>query len=418
MAKRVLVIGSGGREHAICWKLAKSSQVETVYAAPGNPGMAEVGECVSIQADEIEKLVSFAKENAIDLTVVGPEYPLTLGIVDAFRAVGLRVFGPTKEAASLEGSKAFAKEIMDAAGVKNAEYKTFEAEAEALQYLESRGAPIVVKADGLAAGKGVFVCETLAQAQGAVREVFGAFSSAKVVVEDFIEGVEASYIVATNGKHIVPLASSHDYKRIFDGDEGPNTGGMGAVSPTSRLDGFDDEVIIQEVMRPIITEMEKRGTPFQGFLYAGLMISPAGEVQVLEFNARLGDPETQAILRRLESDFYELLYVLSDPGGAEPPAQNWSSDSAICVVLASEGYPASASKGDSISGIDVAKTLKGVEVFHAGTGQAEELVTAGGRVLGVTAVASTQDEARSHAFDAVESIKYRGKQYREDIGRV
>ncbi|MCO6429854.1 MAG: phosphoribosylamine--glycine ligase [Deltaproteobacteria bacterium] len=416
---KVLVIGSGGREHAIVWKLKQSAKVSRIYAAPGNPGMASCAQIVPIKVDSLVELAEFARSEGIDLTVIGPEYPLSLGIVDHFREAGLRIFGPTKAAAQLESSKAFAKEIMIEAGVLTSRHAVFEDREAAAQYLAKHGAPVVLKADGLAAGKGVFVCLDMKQAERALDEIYSSYEGTRLVIEDFLQGKEVSYIVATDGKNVVPLASSHDYKRALDGDQGPNTGGMGSVSPTPNMSASQEAEVIERVIEPVLAVMKRRGTPFSGFLYAGLMLTESG-IQVLEFNARLGDPETQVILRRLRSDFFEVLYALSEPAGSDQvPPIDWTSQSAVCVVLASEAYPAKPITGDEITGIEAAEALEGVAVFHAGTaldGQGR-LVTAGGRVLNVTAVGNTLAEATLTVYRACKLINFRGMQHRSDIAK-
>lgn len=414
---KVLVIGSGGREHAIVWKLKQSPRVEEIYCAPGNPGTAALAENIPLAVDDLNGIKKFAVDTAIDLVIIGPEYPLTLGLVDVLKAAGIRVFGPSQAAAALEGSKSFAKEIMVAAGVPTAAYATFSDRAEARAYIDTHATPLVIKVDGLAAGKGVFICHSTDEAVSALDEVFDTFNAAQVVIEEFLTGKEASFIVATNGQDIVPLAASHDYKRIFDNDSGPNTGGMGTVSPTPNLSRVEEARVLDSIMRPVILEMANRGIPYEGFLYAGLMIAPDGAIKVLEFNARLGDPETQVILRRMDSDLFELLYALSSGAEVEIPQQIWSPAAAVCVVLASSGYPASSSTGDSISGIEQAEGIGSACVFHAGTSvnATGELVTGGGRVLNVTALGATVGEAREMAYRAADKIQFSGMQFRKDI---
>lgn len=419
---KVLVLGSGGREHSIVWKLAQSSKIKNIFAIPGNPGIGKFAKNIPLKIDDIPAILSFAISEKIDLTVVGPEYPLTLGIVDEFRKAGLRIFGPTKDAALLEGSKYFAKEVMTSAKVKTAQFETFVSEATALRYLETHGAPLVVKADGLAAGKGVCVCQTKEEAKKALSFVFNDLKSSRIIIEECLTGREVSYIVATDGENIVPFASSHDYKRIFDNDKGPNTGGMGTVSPTPRLSKENEARVIKEVIHPVINEMKRRGTPFTGFLYAGLMISDAGDCSVIEFNARMGDPECQVIMRRMKSDLFELLYALSLPDGGGTPTCEWDSNSALCVVLAAEGYPGDVKKGDEIFGIEQAEQFSEVVVFHAGTLVTpdqkipQKILTNGGRVLNVTALGTTLSQARANAYKACDMIQFRGQQLRRDIG--
>lgn len=411
----ILVIGSGAREHAICWKIRQSKRVANLFCAPGNPGIAAVAKNVDIPVDRIEQLLDFAITQNIDLTVVGPELPLTLGVVDLFQSRGLKIFGPCKAAATLEGSKKFAKEVMTAAGVRTAAHVVLSSAKEAQEYLSGRPGAIVLKSDGLAAGKGVVVCKDCNEALAALPFLFGELKAEKVVAEDFLAGQEASFIVATNGRDVVPLATSHDYKRIFDGHRGPNTGGMGSVSPTSHLSGSAEDSLVAEVIRPVLKELEKRGAPFCGFLYAGLMVDAQGVPWVLEFNARLGDPETQSILMRLDSDLVDLLQSLLD-GNA--PQVSWKRDTAVCAVLAADGYPVAVKTGDVITGLDFASRVPGVQIFHAGTKQSPkgEIITAGGRVLSVVATGSNVEDARSKVYRASDFIQFRGRQLRRDIG--
>ena len=415
----VLVIGSGGREHALAWKLAQSASVSKVFCAPGNPGMRQIAECVDIPASAIDQLVEFAKEESIGLTVVGPEQPLSEGLSDAFQSNGLTVFGPTRRGAQLESSKHFAKEVMQAAGVPTAGYHLVNDRKAAEEYLSTHPAPIVLKADGLAAGKGVCVCLSDEEIPAALDHIFDALQADRVVIEEYLAGVEASFIVATDGKQVVPMASSHDYKRLLDGQLGPNTGGMGTVSPTPHLKPEQEAWVLENVMRPVMAELAKREIDFCGFLYAGLMISPAGEIKVLEFNVRMGDPECQSIMRRLDGDLFELLYGLAsgDQSVAETWKCHWRAQSAVCVVSAAQGYPGSVVKGDLISGIDQAQQVSDVVVFHAGTDLKEgELVTNGGRVLGVTCLGDGLEQARLAAYKAVDMIQFKGQQVRRDIG--
>jgi phosphoribosylamine--glycine ligase len=417
---RVLVIGSGGREHAICWRLRQSSLATHVFCAPGNPGIGMVAKLVDIAVDDIAGLIAFVKDQNIELTVVGPEYPLSLGIVDAFRKENLRIFGASKAASQLESSKAFAKQIMNEAGVPTGRFQVVHSRAEASAYIEQYGAPVVLKADGLASGKGVFVCHTIEEAQEAVASLYKKNEVGSVVIEEFLEGIEVSYIIATDGEHIVPMQASHDYKRIFDKDEGPNTGGMGSVCPTPRFTEEQEEFVLHYVMVPTIAQMKKRGMPFSGFLYAGLMISPTGTIKVLEFNTRLGDPETQSIMRQFQSDLLETLYELSDPSPhtvmQNMPAPAWAPKVTVSIVLAAAGYPDAPRTGDEITGVHQAEELSDVVVFHAGTAfQEGKLVTAGGRVLAVSAQGETIAEARELAYRAADMIQFAGKQQRCDI---
>ncbi|MBX7143810.1 MAG: phosphoribosylamine--glycine ligase [Oligoflexia bacterium] len=411
----VLVLGAGAREHALCWKLKQSRHLGHLYCAPGNPGTAMLAQNVDIAVDDVQKLLTFARERSIGLTVVGPELPLTVGVVDAFSAAGLRIFGPSKTAAMLEGSKKFAKDIMIAAGVPTAQHVVLSSEREAREFLSGRQGPIVLKSDGLAAGKGVVVCQNQAEALAALPFLYSELKAETVVAEDFLSGKEASFIVATNGQHVVPLATSHDYKRIGEGHTGPNTGGMGSVSPTSHLVPGCEAELVEKIIRPVLREMERRGSPFCGFLYAGLMVGETGKTWVLEFNARLGDPETQSIMMRLETDLVEILVSLLD---RKLPAVKWKPEAAVCAVLAADGYPVSVKTGDAISGLEFAATVPGVQVFHAGTKQVGEgkIVTSGGRVLSVVGTGATVEQARANVYRACDFIQFRGRQVRRDIG--
>lgn len=429
---KVLVIGSGAREHAFVWKVRQSPFCGELFCAPGNPGTAEIATNVDIDSHDIPRLLQFVKETGIDFTIVGPEVPLSMGIVNRFQADGLKIFGPSQRAALLESSKAFAKEVMQAAKVHTAKFTILHG-GEAIRALASQAgaAPIVLKADGLCAGKGVHVCKTVDELKKAVailapnpedapRELFAAAKDSDkqlmVVAEELHVGVEVSYIVATDGTRILPMASSHDYKRIGDRNTGPNTGGMGSVSPTPYLSSKGEEYILDRVIRPVLEELQRRGTPFVGFLYAGMMLPEGQEPVVIEFNARCGDPETQSILRRLEGDLLMALYALTT--GAELPQITWSDGSAACIVLAAHGYPASSRQGDQITGINFAADIPGVEVFHAGTTRNErgQLVTSGGRVLSVTSVGDTLEHAIRTAYRAVDIIQFPGVQVRRDIG--
>jgi len=415
---KVLIVGSGGREHAIAWKVAQSSKVKEIFAAPGNPGIGKIGNCVPISPTEIDRLVEFAKEKKIDLTIVGPEAPLVAGIVDEFEKAGLKIFGPSKSAAQLEGSKAVAKEMMKKYGISTAEFKVFSNPEEAKNFVKKKGAPIVIKADGLAAGKGVTVAKTLEEALTAidkimVKKVFGE-SGNKVVIEECLKGEEASYLVITDGKNFVPLATAQDHKAVFDGDRGPNTGGMGAYSPAPILSKDMELRVQKEIVKPILKGMIEEGTPFKGILYVGLMITNDGP-KVLEFNVRFGDPEAQVILRRLEDDLVEIAEKTID--GQLPNKLNWKPETSICVVLASKGYPGSYEKGKEIFGIEGAEAIPSVVVFHAGTAVKNgKLVTNGGRALNVTALGKDIKEAREIVYKAVEKIHFEGMHYRKDIG--
>ncbi len=417
---KILVIGGGGREHALVWKIAQSPLVEKVYCAPGNPGTALLAENIAIGVDQLDKLLEFAQANAIDLTVVGPEQPLSLGIVDLFKSKDLKVFGPSKDAAYIEGSKAFSKDLMRKYNVPTAAYGVFTDLGEAEAFIESTGTPIVVKADGLAAGKGVIIAQTKDEALDAVRAMLSgnAFGTAgsRVVIEEFLSGEEASFLVITDGKKIIPLASAQDHKAIFDGDLGPNTGGMGAYSPAPVVTADIHEKAMQQVLRPAIDGMTAEGRPYRGVLYAGLMVKD-GEVKTLEFNARFGDPECQPLLMRMKSDIVPVLLAVANGDLADLEIE-WHNKAAVCVVMAAAGYPGDYSKGEVISGLDQAAKLDQVYVFHAGTAaQAGSCVTNGGRVLGVTALGSTVKEAIDKAYQGTACITWPGVQYRSDIGR-
>lgn len=415
---KVLVVGGGGREHALVWKLKQSSKVTRVYCAPGNAGISEIAECIDIKADDIEGLLDFVKYNWIDLTVVGPEVPLTAGIVDAFVKEERRIFGPDSKGAQLEGSKIFAKDFMQLYGIPTAEYKTFTSYMHAEDYIQLKGAPLVIKADGLAAGKGVIVAQTVEEAIAAVhlimkKKAFGAAGN-RVLIEKCLVGEEASYMIITDGKTVVPLATSQDHKRIYDNDEGPNTGGMGAYSPAPIVDEAMNEVVMKTVVDPIIKGLKRERINFRGVLYVGLMICD-GIPYVLEFNTRFGDPEAQPILMRLDSDLFELLKATSE-GRLNEVDVRWKDEAAVCVVMSSKGYPASSSNGDVIHGLKALRDEKDVVVFHGGTGlEDDKVVTAGGRVLGVTALGSDIKTAKRNAYRAVEQIQFDGMHYRKDI---
>ncbi|RMD85647.1 MAG: phosphoribosylamine--glycine ligase [Candidatus Dadabacteria bacterium] len=413
---KVAVIGSGGREHALCWRLSLSPSVDKVYCIPGNPGTETVAENVSISVDDLEAIVKFCG-SAVDLAVIGPENPLNKGLSDALLGASVPVFGPSQSAARLESSKAFAKEIMESAGVNTASYREFSDKDAAREYSFSHGAPLVLKNDALAAGKGVCVVKENSEIDEAIEFLFGKQRARKVLVEKYLEGKEASYIVAVGGGKVVPMAASHDYKRLYSGQDGPNTGGMGSVSPTPHLSEADEERVLTDIIQPVLRELGKRGVDYTGFLYAGLMIEESGRISVLEFNVRMGDPECQSILRRLKGDFGLLLYLLAT-GGEDLPEISWDTKSSVCVVAAAEGYPYSPRKGDLISGIEDAQKMDDVEVYHAGTARNEDgqLITAGGRVLSVTAMGETIESAREKAFDAMGRIRFAGKYVREDVG--
>jgi phosphoribosylamine--glycine ligase len=418
---KVLIVGGGGREHALAWCVAKSAQVDKVYVAPGNAGTgleANV-ENVAIGSDDIDTLLEFALEKQIGLTVIGPEAPLVAGIVDRFSAAGLPCFGPSAVAAQLEGSKAFAKDFMARHGIPTAAYGNFTDIDEALAFIRQQGAPIVVKADGLAAGKGVILAQTVEEAETAVRDMLAgnAFGEAghRVVIEEFLLGEEASFIVMADGQHILPLASSQDHKARDEGDLGPNTGGMGAYSPAPVIDDELHERAMRTVIEPTIRGMAEQGMPFTGFLYAGLMISPDGETKVLEFNVRFGDPETQPILMRLQSDLAELCLAAVN-GTLDQVHAQWDPRPALGVVMAAGGYPGSYTKGQPISGLEAAGGDE-TRVFHAGTKLIDgQIVAAGGRVLCVCSMASSVNEAASAAYSACDKIHWDGVFFRRDIG--
>ncbi len=419
---KVLVIGNGGREHALAWKLVQSARVQTVYVAPGNGGTALDKRLHNIAYTDFEALADFAQAEKIALTVVGPEAPLAAGVVDLFRARGLRVFGPTKAAAQLESSKAFAKAFMKRHGIPTAQYETFTDAAAAHTYVDGRGAPIVIKADGLAAGKGVVVAATLDEAHQAIDwmlldnklGVQHNAGGARVVIEDFLEGEEASFIVVSDGRHVVPLATSQDHKRLLDADQGPNTGGMGAYSPAPVVTPNVHARVMHEIILPAIAGMTADGTPFTGFLYAGLMIDAQGQPRTVEFNARLGDPETQPIMMRLKSDLFELLMHATD-GTLDKVELEWDRRVALGVVMAAHGYPLEPRKGDVIGGIP--PEAPDAIVFHAGTTlQDGQLVASGGRVLCVTALGDSVKQAQTRAYDTLAGIRFDGAQYRSDIG--
>ncbi len=418
---KVLIIGNGGREHALAWRVAKSPQVESVYVAPGNAGtLLEAGlQNVAINADDIDGLLEFAADNAIDLSIVGPEAPLVAGIVDRFTEAGLRCFGPTAAAAQLEGSKAFAKDFMARHGIPTAAYGKFTSIDDAVTFIRQHGAPIVVKADGLAAGKGVIIAQTTDEAEMAVRDMLAgnAFGEAghRVVIEEFLTGEEASFIVMADGEHILPLATSQDHKARDEGDQGPNTGGMGAYSPAPVIDDALHQRAMETVIIPTIRGMAEQGMPFTGFLYAGLMISPDGETNVLEFNVRFGDPETQPIMMRLQSDLAELCLAAVD-GRLDQVEALWDPRPALGVVMAAGGYPDAYGKGYPITGLDEANSGE-TRVFHAGTAMHDNaVVTSGGRVLCVCALGDSVTAAAKAAYAGCKKVNWQGAFFRPDIG--
>ncbi|MEW5943659.1 MAG: phosphoribosylamine--glycine ligase [Pseudomonadota bacterium] len=417
---KLLVIGGGGREHALAWKLAQSPRISRVFVAPGNAGTALNPDLANVAITAIPDLVAFARDEKIAFAVVGPEAPLAEGVVDAFRDAGLKIFGPTRGAAQLEASKDFAKSFMVRHGIPTAAYATFTDAAEAHAYLERQGAPIVIKADGLAAGKGVVVATTLDEAHAAVDMMLAGnrlgSAGARVVIEEFLAGEEASFIVMVDGTHVLPLATSQDHKRLLDGDQGPNTGGMGAYSPAPIVTPTLHARIMREIIQPTVAGMAQDGIPYTGFLYAGLMIDAAGNPKTLEFNCRMGDPETQPIMLRLKSDLTVLLEHAIG-GTLDKTEAEWDRRVALGVVLAAAGYPDNPRKGDPIQGLPPSKGGADFQVFHAGTAlRGNEVVTAGGRVLCVTALGDSVKIAQQHAYQIADQIKFDGCQMRRDIG--
>lgn len=417
---KVLVVGGGGREHALVWKIVQSQKVSKVYCAPGNAGIAEQATLIPIKANDLNGLLDFALKEEIDLTVVGPEEPLTRGIVDLFESKGLSIFGASQKAAELEGSKAFAKEMMKKYRIPTASYEVFEDRQRAIDYIRKQGAPIVVKADGLAAGKGVILCKTVEEAIGAVdqmmvEKVFGEAGD-RVVIEEYLVGEEASYLAFTDGKAILPLASSQDHKAVFDGDEGPNTGGMGAYSPAPVVTDEVNQRIVEKILRPIIQGMAEEGRPYKGVIYAGLMIHN-GQPRVLEFNARFGDPETQPVLMRMKGDILPILQACIE-GTLSRCQIEWENKASVCVVMASKGYPGDYEKGKKIEGLGETSRMEDIFVFHAGTAlKDQQIVTNGGRVLGVTGLGENIPKAIERTYQAVQKISWEGVHYRKDIGK-
>ncbi|BDI28317.1 phosphoribosylamine--glycine ligase [Capsulimonas corticalis] len=423
---KVLVVGGGGREHALVWKLAQSPQVSRIYAAPGNAGIAKNAECVPIASDDIEALLAFAVNNGIDLTVVGPEVPLIAGIVDRFEQQGLRIFGPAREPALMEGSKAYAKDIMQRYNIPTASYASFTSADAANHYLHTHFAnnpttPIVIKADGEAAGKGVFICPSESEATAAIHTVmvdkaFGA-SGDSVVIEEFLVGREASLMAFTDGTSLIPMIPVQDHKRAYDGDLGPNTGGMGCYAPVSFLTPALYAQAVDQILRPAVEAIRDTGIPYKGVLYAGVIVTPEGQLKTLEFNCRFGDPETQVVLPLLETDLVDILLGVTD-AHLDEVVVTWKTQSAVCVTLASGGYPGPYPKGIPIHGLDQVAHLSDVVVFHAGTsnGPEGEVVTNGGRVITVTGLGEDFSQARARAYAAVKNISFEGMQYRTDIG--
>ena len=416
---KVLVVGGGGREHAICWKLAQSPKVSQLFCAPGNAGIAQVASCVPVKATDVEAMVAWAKENAIDFVMVAPDDPLALGMVDAMEAAGIPAFGPRANAAIIEASKIFSKHLMEQYHIPTAQYRDFTELAPAEEYIRQQGAPIVVKADGLALGKGVVVAQTVDEALAAVREMmadgkFGA-SGSKVVIEECMTGPEVTVLAFCDGKHIVPMPSSQDHKRAYDNNQGPNTGGMGAISPSPNYTPEVAKRCMEEIFLPTVAALQAEGRPFQGVIYFGLMLTPNGP-KVVEYNARFGDPECQAVLSLLDSDLMDILMACRN-GTLDQLDIQWKDGAACCLVLASGGYPGSYAKGLPITGLDEAG--KTAVVFHAGTAEKDgQIVTNGGRVLGVTAVGCDLNDAIDRAYESARPIQFDAMHFRTDIGRV
>lgn len=416
---KVLIVGGGGREHAIAWKLAQSPRIEKLYCAPGNPGIAEQAECVAIAAEDVEGICRFSKKHHIDLVVVGPEVPLAMGIVDALNAVGVKAFGPNKKCAQLESSKAFTKAFLERHQIPTANYREFTDAEELKKAIGIFGFPMVLKADGLAAGKGVVIAETREEAEKAIDEMMGEkiFGSAgeRVVVEEFLTGIETSMLCFVDGKTIMPMESAQDYKRIFDEDKGPNTGGMGTYSPSLILNEELHQQIQDRILAPTLAGFQQDRLDFKGVLFIGLMITKNGP-KVIEFNNRFGDPETQSVLPRMKNDLLDVLEAVVEDRLAEQ-VLSWDERRAVCVILASAGYPGSYRKGDVISGLDAVDEY--ALIFHSGTAENEgKIVTSGGRVLGITSLGDTHDKARANAYEQVKKVDFSGMQYRKDIGLI
>jgi len=416
---RILVVGGGGREHALCWKIAASPLCDRLWCAPGNAGIAQVAECVAIGSEDLDGIVRFARENKVDFVVVGPEAPLVAGLVDRLSAAGIAAFGPDAAAARLEGSKAFMKEVCDEARIATARWQRFDDPADAKKYARELGAPLVVKADGLAAGKGVVIATSLAEADAAiddmlVKRAFGA-ASAEIVLEEFLDGEEASFFALSDGETILPLAAAQDHKRAFDNDEGPNTGGMGAYSPTPLVDAAMRARVVRDIVEPTVKAMAARGAPFRGVLFAGLMIGKQGP-KLLEYNVRFGDPECQVLMARLKSDLLPALIACHE-GGLKHFDLRWHDDAALAVVMATNGYPGEYGKGSEIKGLDRAAAQTNVTLFHAGTRRdGDRIVANGGRVLGIVGTGATVADAKAHAYMGVDAIDWPGGFCRRDIG--
>ena len=416
---KILVVGSGGREHTIVWKIAQSPKVEKIYCAPGHGGIAELAECVNVSATDIDGMVALAKEKEVDLVMVAPDDPLVMGMVDAMEAAGIRAFGPRANAAIIEGSKAFSKELMKKYNVPTAKYETFTDSESAIEYIKQGTFPAVIKADGLALGKGVIIAQDLAEAEEAVHDMIdgGKFgeSGSKVVIEEYLTGPEVSVLAFTDGKTVKPMVSAQDHKRAYDNDEGLNTGGMGTFSPSRLYDEAKQKECMENIFLPTIKAMSAEGRPFKGVLYFGLMMTPDG-VKVIEYNCRFGDPETQVVLPRLKTDLVEIMEAIIDERLDEIEIE-WADNAAVCVVMASGGYPVSYAKGYEITGIDDVNAMDDMIVFHAGTAVKDgKIVTSGGRVLGVTAVGADLDDAIKRAYEGVKKIDFKDAHYRTDIG--
>jgi len=415
---KVLVIGSGGREHALVWKIMQSPKVSQIYCAPGNAGISKLAQCINIDADSIEKLVDFAQEEKIDLTVVGPELPLSKGIVNEFSRKDLRIFGPSREAADIESSKVFSKHLMKKYNIPTANYEVFGNSKEAFDYIKQQTFPLVIKADGLAAGKGVFIVKNLVEARDALdalmeEKKFGE-AGRQVIIEEFLEGEEVSILVFCDGKTVVPMVSSQDHKKIFDNDQGPNTGGMGAYSPVPFYPNEFKKTVLEEILKPTVKGLQSERREYRGVLYAGLVLTEEGP-KVLEFNARFGDPETQVVLPRLKTDLVDILNAVID-GSLHKINIEWEDNAAVCVVVASGGYPGKYQKGKVISGLERLENMKGIIVFHAGTKfQDGKIITSGGRVLGITSWDNTISKAKEKAYEGVEKIYFEDMYYRKDI---
>ena len=412
---RVLVLGGGGREHALCWSIARSPLLTKLWCAPGNAGIAGVAECLGLNPDAPDEVVAFCERESVDLLVIGPEAPLAAGVSDAARAAGIAVFGPSRAAAQLEISKAFTKEICRASGAPTADYATFETPGDAKAYVTEKGAPIVIKADGLAAGKGVVVAETESEALDAIDLIFDGPGGGAVVVEEMLTGEEASFFVLTDGDTILPLVGAQDHKRAHDGDTGPNTGGMGAYSPAPAFTPVIERAVMEKIVAPMLTEMKARGTPYSGVLYVGLMLTAEGP-KLIEINARFGDPECQCILPRLETDLLPVLYACAK-GTLKDQSLDWKTDSCLTIVMAANGYPGPYERGDPITGLDEAASDPNVTIFHAGTkSQDGGIVANGGRVLGITAMGRNFGDARARAYEAANGVRWETGFFRSDIG--